>query len=455
MSQNKAIRKTKWIPLPKNEKAEALNNPYCGFYSIFRFYCESDKLQEEDVIIEEVQTEERQQLCLIEINLLHFNEIPLSEEALCIIERIFQHFTAQKKQMMVRFVYDWEGKGILSEPKDIAIILHHMGQLAPLLKKYTKSIYILQGLFIGSWGEMHNSRYLSERSMLRLAKQLYECSGEATQIALRCPSFWRMIFKTNQPLEEATAFTDIQRARFSLFNDGMMASETDLGTYGSIPAKDSTNYSDKWLRRDELEFQNKLCKYVSNGGEAVNECNYNDPESAIAVMKEVRASYLHCNYDEKVLNKWKMAKSGLAGALWRSRTAFEYIAAHLGYRFTIENAGVELMPDKSGNLKAAVKIINRGFAPCYHKFDVKFIVRTADFTEAYEYGIDTDTRRWMPEETVELAAMLNAAEWKKENYILCFGIYDQRSQQPIQIANTFSAADYNGLYSLGNIVLSI
>ena len=83
------------MPLPRSEKAEALINPYCGLYSIFRFYADSALMYEEDVEIESVKIEKDQQLCLVEINLVHFNEIPISKEALFIIERIFGHFIAK------------------------------------------------------------------------------------------------------------------------------------------------------------------------------------------------------------------------------------------------------------------------------------------------------------------------------------------------------------------------
>lgn len=455
MFRNSTVTKIKWMPLPGTERAEILHNPYCGLYAIFRFMANSERLQPDGKVIEKVTVDSGHQLCLVEINLVHFNERPLTEKVLAIVKRIFNHFTNQKKQMIVRFVYDWEGKGILNEPKDIAIILNHMKQLSPLFHEYADHIYILQGLFIGSWGEMHSSRYLNERNMTSLAKQLYNCSGEKTQIALRCPSFWRMLFKTDQPLDEAAAFTDIQKARFSLFNDGMMASEADFGTYGSISALDSRTYGDKWVREDEIAFQNKLCRYVSNGGEVINECRYNDPAAAIDTLETMRVSYLHCEYDEKVLEKWKMSRSGSAIGPWKDRTAYEYIAAHLGYRFTLEKVNLAAASDKSGNLVAAVKLSNRGFAPCYHKYKVKLIVRTASFLKVYEYEADTDTRMWMPNEKTEFRTVLTAVDWQPGNYVLCLAICDPRSQQAIQLANTFSGPDYTGAYRLGNFVIGL
>lgn len=453
MWKNNRVNKMKWMPLPRKEAAQPLNNPYCGLYSIFRFSVQNAIEEQEKLLIEKTFVDSGYQLCLLEINLFKFNECSLSEEALKSIEEIFQMFTLNEKQMIVRFVYDWEGKGVLNEPKDIEIILNHMQQLSGLLKKYTEYIYILQGLFIGSWGEMHNTRYLTQRSITRLARQLYECSGEKTQIALRCPSFWRMVFRTYQPLDSRTAFTDIQKARFSLFNDAITASETDFGTYGEISSKEAGSYGDKWIRREELEFQNNLCRYVSNGGEVINKCHYNDAGPGIETLKEMRVSYLHSIYDKEVLDKWKSVKSGMSDALWKDKSAFEYITAHLGYRFTIEGAELSFLSGRRGSLKAVLKIVNRGFAPCYHKFIVKFIVRTASFSMVKEYEADTDTRMWMPDEQVELETLISLDEPLHKEYTLSIGVYDDRMNRPIQLANTFSSADHTGCYSLGNFIV--
>lgn len=444
--QNKRIE---FIPLPRIEKAKSLKNPYCGMYSIYRFYADSTACYDKADALEDIISSTSQQLCLVEINLINYNDKPLSKEALRNITLILEYFISYGKQVILRFVYDWEGKGILSEPKDIELILKHMMQVSDIMKEYESSIYILQGLFIGSWGEMHNSHYLSERSMTRLAKQMYECSGNSTQIALRCPSYWRMIFKTYKPLNQEMAYSKLMCSRFSLFNDGMLASETDFGTYGAIYAKEAESHSDKWIRKDELKFQNTLCRYVSNGGEVINNSNYNDVETAIEDLMTMRVSYLHSEYDEKVLDKWKVNSSSVSDPLWRDISAYRYIAAHIGYRFTIKD--VKQLMGVCNSLTISVKICNNGFAPCYHSFAVKFIMRNASYSELYEYIVDSDTRYWMPTETVEIKSTIDITSLKGNKYILCLSIYDPRSQKSIELANTFSEADYKGYYTIGMV----
>lgn len=453
MTSENSIIKVKWVPLLRVERAEPLGNPYCGLYSIYKFYAHSKASGAENITIEETFIDPDQQLCLVQINLFHYNDRPLSDTALGNIEQIFRRFASEGKQMIVRFLYDWDGKGISSEPEDISIILIHMDQLSPLLKAYAREIYILQGLFVGSWGEMHDSRYLGQRNIIRLAEQLHECSGEETQIALRCPSFWRMVLRINEPLNKGMPLTEIRRFRFSLFNDAITASETDLGTYGNVNSIDSENYDDKWVRNEELEFQNELCKYVSNGGEVINENPYNDIRSAVQTLRRMRVSYLNSQYDGQVLNKWKSEGAGIFGPLWKNKTGFEYISAHLGYRFAIKD--VDLFPIFGGGnrIQASVKIVNKGFAPCYHKFDVKFVLRTPSFSEIHEYGLETDTKEWLPEEEVKLEKGINISGLKEKNYMFCIGIYDLRSERFIALANVSSSRDYMGFYTLGNLIL--
>jgi len=443
------VRKFRWYPFPIIEKTNILSNPYCGLYSMYRFYAEPNTNREEGISLDNIVISPNQQMCLLEINLIDFNDKSLSMDALQNIKDIFNYFSFHRKQMIVRFLYDWEGKGVLSEPKDIGFILDHMGQVSDLLKEFQDDIYIIQGLFIGSWGEMHNSRYLSEAYMTRLANKLYESSGHRTQIALRCPSFWRMIFRTNQPLDANTAYSDLRKARFSLFNDGMLGSDTDYGTYGNIHARDANNYSDKWIRKDELDFQYKLCSYVSNGGEVINNNKYNDVLPAIKDLKKMRVSYLHNDYDQQVLDKWKTSKSGLLNPLWKDKSAFEYIVAHLGYRFLIKD--IKISSPSTNRLKVKVKICNRGFAPCYHRFDVKLAVVNIRKSEAYEYLINTDTRFWFPNEVVELVTLIDTDKLKEDQYILCLSIYDSRSRKYIEIANNYSQVEDTAYYKLGNI----
>ena len=63
------------------------------------------------------------------------------------------------KDIIFRAAYDTEGMGLKNEPQDISLIYVHLRQLGGILRKYEQNILVVQGLLIGSWGEMHSSAF--------------------------------------------------------------------------------------------------------------------------------------------------------------------------------------------------------------------------------------------------------------------------------------------------------
>lgn len=61
--------------------------------------------------------------------------------------------------MILRVCYDTEGKGMEREPQRIFVVQRHMQALGSLAERYADAILTVQGVFVGSWGEMHTSRF--------------------------------------------------------------------------------------------------------------------------------------------------------------------------------------------------------------------------------------------------------------------------------------------------------
>ena len=57
--------------------------------------------------------------------------------------------------MILRVCYDTEGKGMEREPQRIFVVQRHMQALGSLAERYADAILTVQGVFVGSWGEMH------------------------------------------------------------------------------------------------------------------------------------------------------------------------------------------------------------------------------------------------------------------------------------------------------------
>jgi len=441
------MTRAKWAPYPLRDAGLALHNPYCGMYTLYRFYLHEDTVPDLGYAIEDTVFRPEQSLCLVEINLVCFNDRLLSADALERAGRILGLFCEHGKDMIVRFLYDWNGRGLECEPEDIGVILEHMRQLSPVLQKFGERIYMLQGLFIGSWGEMHSSRYLDPRSLRTLAKRLYESCGDTTFLAVRTPAQWRTLFRTSAPLSPDEAHKGGMKARFGLYNDAILGSDTDLGTYGEAAQGKAKDYTEKWTRGEELRFQDSLCAWVPNGGETVHGTGHSRFADVAEAMRSMHVSYLNADYDSEAYQAWRRMPLPAQEADRKDRTAYDVLSARLGYRYLA--GAVRITPAgfwKKG-LLVRIQMHNTGFSPCYRPLEAAVILESQGGRQAYPVG--TDVRRWMPGSSVWIRAEIDPPT--RGVCRLGLRLTDPRDGRAIQLANIAAPEDGDGVYFLGEL----
>lgn len=191
------IQKNKKIPAAKNEKevclkesTRALKNPGCGWYHIYTFDLSKENSNESLYIDCE---EEELVLLLIDIHAFRGCE-QIPKEALEWFSIILTFFEQHDKGIILRIVYDTKGRGMENEPSSIKIVKSHMKQLGSIICEHTSKkeslpgkILVHQGLFVGSWGEMHSSKFLSEARMKELSDTFLEATKGSCPIAVRKP----------------------------------------------------------------------------------------------------------------------------------------------------------------------------------------------------------------------------------------------------------------------------
>ena len=213
-----------YTPVEYPESTRYLDNPYMGFYHIYG-YALKDEITyatPEDVI-SILTPEERPQerLVQVQINLRYFRRQPLTDTALSQLDTILSAWSDTNCSLLLRFSYDWNGKGYDSEPEDISIILQHMEQVAPVYNRYASHILSLQGLFTGNYGEMNNTHYGSTESLQQLAAKLAETASPSIYLAVRTPDQWRIITGAESYEDLASSMPDSPYLnRLGLYNDG-------------------------------------------------------------------------------------------------------------------------------------------------------------------------------------------------------------------------------------------
>ena len=432
------------------ETADELSNPYQGFYSIygFRLTDQVDSFPDLEKIIFKAK---RQQLVLIEINLDRYAESDISETGLQQLDDVLTEWSKSGRQIILRFLYDWDGKNLEVEPQNIDQVVSHMKQVAPIVNAHADRVYILQGIFVGNHGEMHHSIHLGDENIRYLAKQLDQLIDPFVFFAVRRPSFWRMITGVDQLPDEFPAFNGSLTSRVSLFNDGMLGSYSDLGTYKRIYVEDADEDYDPNLagRKAELLFQYRLCEYVPNGGEVVIDNPFNDLENAIHDMQLMHISYLNTAYDANVYDKWKNT-TYYGDDCFNGLDGYTYIKEHLGYRYVIQSTAIDFNTWFDDAARFYCLLENVGFASSMREMSIDLVIENAETSAIIEIPIEYDLRDLKSKKSVTLKAELPIRSYEPGRYRVYLNIAEPITGSQIMLATNLLSNEHG--YFLGEFI---
>ena len=429
-------RPVAFTPEAFGESTAVLKNPYQGFYRIFGYTLSDDGQHVQTTAADSIR-EYDFALVLLEINLRNYRTGPISNSALAQLDDILNVWSQSDAQLLLRFLYDWDGMAKATEPEALSTILTHMEQVAEIVNRYEASVYLMQGCFIGNWGEMHGSYFADAQSIQTLMTHLHQVIAPSVYLSVRTPAQWRTVTGLYDVPAKFPAFQDQPSitGRLGLFNDGMLGSLSDLGTYGDTRRVDASAPSYKGTREEELSFQNALCQYVPNGGEVVYDTVYNELPAAVRYLKTLHVSYLNADYDQAVLQKWSRT-------LWNEEDAFSgcdgltYVKAHLGYRYTVRGFTLQ----KHGLLRPRVTLQltleNTGFGNTLKPFEAVFQLRSTLTGQTVSLPVSFDFRGLKSGETAALTASLPGNALSEGPYRLFFSITDAATGKPIALANT-------------------
>lgn len=319
-----------------SERAGMLKNPERGFYHIKQFVFDNTPkgkaYWEADIgWFLQTQADSGHTISLVEIDLKNFRDGAIPDAVITDIDDMLDVWGTSGRKIIVRCLYDVNGNSIVYEPDDIDTILLHMEQLGPVFNMHKNIIFTLQGLFTGAWGEMHTTRFGSDSEMRALALKLAETTDPDIFMAVRTPAQRRAVTLNGSDVSLSR--------RMGLYNDGMLGSETDLGTYLENEY-DTENGDGRLHREEELSYQDLVCRGVPNGGQVVEDNPYNDFENAVRDMGRMHVTYIDQYWQTTVLNKWNAVTLSDKYGAWAGKTGLDYIRDHLGYRFVM--SGISL-----------------------------------------------------------------------------------------------------------------
>lgn len=416
-----------------------LRNPNRGGYHIYPVTITDEEADYGEIVEEYCRWDPHTTLALVQINLQNYREGGISQAGLENISALLDAWARSGKRMIVRFLYDLDGENLLHEPEKLDTVLRHMEQTGPLLLRHAGAILTLQGLFVGDWGELHHTKFSSDGDLRRLAQTLARVTG-GMYLAVRTPAQWRTVTRQG---------TDRQLAsRLGLFNDGLLGSGTDMGTYDM-----AGQGSERRTRDEELAFQGKLCTGVPNGGEVITDNPCNDFENAVRDLSAMRVTYLNQDYDQAVFDKWAAVTVSGRGCC-DGLDGLSYIRRHLGYRLLITQAAVSQKILRQ-EADVAVSFRNEGFAPLYVSPELTLTLQEEESGRTLTYPVEHDLRDLSGGEDAGKIGTARAAfpleDLAEGVYRLYLDLKDPASGLPVLLANE-QEREENG-YFLGSVAI--
>lgn len=422
-------------PAPCRETALILDNPFRGFHHMYGFTLSEDDPDSASERFRQYISSGSCQLMLVQINLKNYADSELSPNALEQLDNILRELSDAKRQVILRFLYDWDGRALETEPASIDWILAHMDQVGAVVNRYADSVFLIQSTFTGNCGEMTQTKFGSHEDNRTLMTRLSQATDPSIFLAVRTPSQLRGITGSRAPIPEEAAYDGSLASRLGLFNDGMLGSVYDLGTYDNTPNQDTSEPEDKGTREEELSFQDSLCRFVPSGGEAVlYEGSYTDLEYAVPDLARMHISYLNCDHDRNVMDKWR--ESVYHGDdCFDGMSGYDYINAHLGYRYTVTGSEFSCDPLDPSSACLSLTIQNSGFAPAYRLYAAAVSLENVDTGVQLILPVSLDNRTIKADSEAEFALPLDLRSLPEGGYRMCFSMTDPYTGQTILFAN--------------------
>lgn len=352
-------------------------------------------------------------LLMREYTLDTFRGRPLSQEFLRHVDHDLTVVDQAGLKVILRFAYTNTAKsGACPDIYKIcppygdapeSIVLGHIAQLAPLLKKHVAVIAVLQEGFIGIWGENYYTDYFGDagnngpghlfdsswNDRNQVLHALLEALPADRMVQVRTPQIkQKYVYGPHatveeKPLSAAQGYSQSDMARIGFHNDCFLASVDDYGTYydngSSVQPKKSAN---EVLRRYFAEDS----RYLPVGGETCDDAYSPQNDCAPAghaeeEMARMHYSFLNTTYNNDVNNDWD------------SLGCISSIRKRLGYRLVLRRGFFPVRVRPGAKFNVTLELYNAGYAMPYNPRSAYLILRNKENGQEIRLPFITDIRK--------------------------------------------------------------
>lgn len=314
-----------------------------------------------------------------------FKAGPISAAFLKNVEQRFSDARSAGVKLVPRFAYNFPAGLPLKagdEDAPLAIVLGHIKQLAPLLRRNSDVMAFIEAGFIGAWGEWHDStnNLDSPAAKRAILERLLSAVPQDRFVALRYPRDKIAFFNRIAPATPEERFAGTDYGRVAHHDDCFLASADDWDTYRP---KDPASIA---KQKTWLSVENE---HAPQGGETCNAAQDAQPfihcATAVPEMERLHWSQMNAQYNTDVLG------------LWLKEGCYAEIAKRLGYRLRLVSALFPRSVRSGGQLKGSLVIANDGFAAPYNRRRAELVLRNRQTGSTMVLRLKLDPRQWTSE----------------------------------------------------------
>jgi hypothetical protein len=326
----------------------------------------------------------------------------ISPEGLENIRATFQSFTKKGYKALLRFAYDYN-PGLTNV--SVADMQRHLVQLKPVMEDYAGAIHVVQAGLVGAWGEWHSTPIASHKDSLQLVlTALFQNIPAARQLMVRLP------FRKNEA-ELPAAW----KSRIGFHNDYFCADEHARAA-GNDYLKGTPEYWQTLYESPGLLIDGEMPYSCDCDGWGLN--HHFNVLNGIQRLREhhyTSLSIVHNNLenDSSNIRYWRnyqltekniiAAHLPLSDGYFRNqqhkpvtRTAFEYIRDHLGYRLEMQRMTVPVSAVSKKEFSLRLTLINRGFSAPHNAREAFFVFINEQGQIALTVPAYTNPESWQP-----------------------------------------------------------
>ena len=360
------------------ETLEDVENPGRGFYvPVYVHYLpEGNQIPENE-----------SKLWHLRIDLAEFSgkynkkaDAELTKDVLDALEETLKSMEENGRNAVIRFSYDPWFSGKKTYEPSMQVILQHQKQLGEVLSRHPEVIASLECGIFGKWGEMHGSDACSQENFNQVIDQWLKVLPVTIPISVRTPAQycgWCGIDLGS--IEEQVTLPGQKEYRVGIYNDGYLASDTDLGTYAD--------------RQKEIAWLYNQARHTLFGGETGIPYGKQEEIRATAAYMEKEAflthlSYLHVDWNKEVAKSLKEEVYEGADARYVGESGYVYVRNHLGYRFVLRGVSLTKKVSKGQKLILEANVENVGFANLVKPKELSILLKDEDGYYSFAFRKD-------------------------------------------------------------------